>query len=217
MATGRKIIGVDEAGKGDFLGPLVVAGILCSESDFERLTELGVRDSKAIAEKKLLGISDQLQALYPHYILIVSPEKYNALYKKIKNLNKLLADCHVEVIAEIESSNRADIALIDKFGKTELVERALAKRNLNIELIQEEKGEKHLPVAAASILARASFVDEMKKLETKYGMPVPKGASSIVDEAARRLIDKHGEKTLGKVAKLHFKNRQRVTVTNLFA
>lgn len=217
MATGRKIIGVDEAGKGDFLGPLVVAGILCSESDFERLTELGVRDSKTIVEKKLLGISDQLRALYPHFILIVSPEKYNALYKKIKNLNKLLADCHVDVIAEIASSNQADIALIDKFGKTELVERALAKRNLNIELIQEEKGEKHLPVAAASILARASFVDEMKKLETKYGMPVPKGASSIVDEAARRLIDKHGEKTLGKVAKLHFKNRQRVTVTNLFA
>lgn len=217
MATGRKIIGVDEAGKGDFLGPLVVAGFLCSESDFDRLTELGVRDSKRIAGKKLLGISDQLRALYPHFILIISPAEYNALYKKIKNLNKLLADCHADVIAKIASSNQADRALIDKFGKTELVEKALAKRNLNIELIQQEKGERHLPVAAASILARASFVDEMKKLETKYGMPVPKGASSIVDEAARKLIDKHGEKTLGKVAKLHFKNRQRVTVTNLFA
>ncbi|MCH9024618.1 MAG: ribonuclease HIII [candidate division Zixibacteria bacterium] len=217
MATGRKIIGVDEAGKGDFLGPLVVAGFLCSELDFDRLTKLGVRDSKAIAEKKLLGISNQLRALYPHFILIISPEKYNALYQKIKNLNKLLADCHADVIAEIASSNKADRVLIDKFGKTELVEKALAKRNLNIELIQEEKGERHLPVAAASILARASFVNEMKKLESKYGMPVPKGASSIVDEAARKLIDKHGEKTLGKVAKLHFKNRQRVTVTNLFA
>ena len=107
--------------------------------------------------------------------------------------------------------------MIDKFGKTELVERALAKRNLNIELIQEEKGERHLPVAAASILARASFVGEMKKLETKYGMPVPKGASSIVDQAARRLIDRHGDETLGKVAKLHFKNTQRVIETNLFA
>ena len=217
MATGKMIIGVDEAGKGDFLGPLVVAGFLCSESDFKRLTELGVRDSKGIAEKKLLGISDQLRALYPHFILIISPQDYNALYKKIKNLNKLLADCHADVITKIASSNQVDKAMIDKFGKTELVERALAKRNLKIELIQEVKGERHLPIAAASILARASFVDEMKRLELKYGMPVPKGASSIVDEAARRLIDRHGEKTLVKVAKLHFKNKQRVIVTNLFA
>ena len=217
MTGGKKIIGVDEAGKGDFLGPLVIAGFLCSESDFDRLTELGVRDSKAIAEKKLLGISNRLRALFPNFILIVSPEKYNAQYKEIKNLNRLLAECHADVIAELVSSHQADRALIDKFGKTELVERALAKRKVNIELIQEEKGERHLPVAAASILARASFVDEMKKLETKYGMPVPKGASSIVDEAARKLLDKHGDETLGKVAKLHFKNRQRVIETNLFA
>ncbi len=216
MPVDKRVIGVDEAGKGDFFGPLVVAGVLCRESEEKDLREAGVRDSKLIADKKLLTIDDQIRAEFPYYVLVISPEEYNSKYKQIKNLNKLLAESHAAVIAELVLKHGADKVILDKFGKSELVEEALAMKNIEIELVQVEGGERHAPVAAASILARAAFVRAMDELSHKAGMQIPKGASAIVDEAGKKLVKKYGDIALLKLAKIHFKNYNRVLSPGLF-
>ena len=216
MPVDKRVIGVDEAGKGDFFGPLVVAGVLCKESEYKWLKESGVRDSKLIADKKLITIDEKIRATIPHYILVISPEEYNSRYRQIKNLNKLLAESHASVIAELIAKHGADKVIIDKFGKSELVEDALRKKKIEIELVQVEGGERFAPVAAASILARAAFVGEMDELSRKAGMEIPKGASGLVDAAGKRLVKKYGDKALLKLAKIHFKNYHRVLSPGLF-
>lgn len=216
MPADKRVIGVDEAGKGDFFGPLVVAGVLCKESEEKKLRELGVRDSKLIADKKLLTIDELIRNAFAHCVLVISPEEYNSKYRQIRNLNKLLAECHAVVISELSLKHGADKAIIDKFGKAELVESALNKKNIDIQLVQDVGGERHAPVAAASILARAAFVREMDSLSRKAGMEIPKGASALVDRAGQKLVKKYGEHALLKMAKLHFKNYDRVVSPTLF-
>jgi len=195
---------------------LVVAGFLCNEGDSKRLQDLGVRDSKLIADNKLLTIAEQLRSEFAHYVLIISPEVYNQEYKIIKNLNKMLAAAHARVIENLVSNYGADRVVLDKFGKPELVENALATKKIEIELFQIEKGERLAPVAAASIMARAGFVRAMNELSKKFGLEIPKGASALVDEAGKRFVKKFGDKALEKIAKVHFKNYSRVLSPNLF-
>lgn len=217
MPADKRVIGVDEAGKGDFFGPLVVAGIIIKESENKKLAELGVRDSKLISDGKIIQIDEQLRSRFPHFVLVISPEEYNSQYLKIKNLNKLLAQAHGRVISELISKHGADKVILDKFGKAELVEAELAKKKIEIELLQVEQGERYAPVAAASILARAGFITEMEKLSQEAGMEIPKGAASHVDAAARLVLKKYGDKALSKFVKIHFKNFNRVLSPNLFA
>jgi ribonuclease HIII len=217
VTSDRRVIGVDEAGKGDFFGPLVTAAIMCPDSDNSRLAELGVRDSKLISDNKLLGIDEGLRALYTHAVIVVSPEKYNERYSQIKNLNKLLADCHAEAIQQALKQSGAELAVSDKFGKPELIERALGRRRQHIALKQIVRGERIPQVAAASILARARFLREMSRLSDEYGVEIPRGAASKVDAAGRRIVQKYGEDVLVKLAKIHFKNYGRVLSPDLFA
>jgi len=212
----RRIIGVDESGKGDFFGPLVVAAFLCDDSEKPHLEELGVRDGKLIAEKKLLRIAKQLRANYEHSIVLIDPEEYNQTYDKIKNLNKLLANSHAQAIDNVARSHKADLAISDKFGKSELVEMALYRCGQKIKINQMVRGERIIQVAAASILARASFILRMDELSKEYKMEVPRGASAQVDKAGREIVSQYGVEVLRKLAKLHFKNYYRVINPSLF-
>lgn len=202
-------IGIDESGKGDFFGPLVTAAFLAPDSEEAVLRGMGVRDGKQISENKILTVDEKLRAAYPHSILLIRPAEYNELYKRIKNLNLLLADCHARVIGSILKDHTADQAVSDKFGKAELVERALVNHSCEVKLIQLERGERIVQVAAASILARAAFIRWMKEAADKLQMDVPRGASSLVDAAGRKIVERHGMEMLPQLAKLHFKNYQR--------
>ncbi len=210
MTTAGLIIGIDESGKGDFFGPLVVAGLACAPSEEKQLAALGARDSKKIADKRLLTVDEELRAAFPHVIVVLSPEEYNVRYESIKNLNKLLADLHAEVIARLATESGAVRAISDKFGKTELIEQALEERQCTLPLKQLVRGEAIPQVAAASVLARAAFIREMQALSDTVGLPLPKGAAPQVDEAGRELVRRHGVEMLRRVAKLHFKNYHRV-------
>jgi ribonuclease HIII len=217
MASARRIVGVDESGKGDFFGPLVVAAFLADESQTDALKALGVRDGKLIADKKLLQIDERLRADYAHIVIVVAPEEYNQKYAEIRNLNKLLAEGHAEVIHRLLADHSADLAVSDKFGKEELVEDALARRGASVKLDQLVRGERIIQVAAASILARARFLREMEKLSSQCGVNIPKGAAAHVDAAGREIVRKHGPAILTKLAKTHFKNYRRVVNPTLFA
>lgn len=215
--SGRRIIGVDEAGKGDFFGSLVIAAFLASDDHLGALDEIGVRDSKKIAPKRLLSIDERLRATYPHVLVIIPPSEYNRRWKESRNLNKLLAEGHAEAIDRLCREHPADLAVCDKFGKTELIEDALEARGCHLEVEQIERGEAVPQVGAASILARAGFVREMDRLSEQIGFNLPKGAAPIVDQAGRKLVKEQGEEVLEQVAKVHFKNFQRVVDRRLFA
>ncbi len=211
------VIGVDESGKGDFFGPLVVAAFLGSDDDTPELRALGVRDSKLITDSKLLRIDEELRGRFPHAAIVCSPENYNARYKTVRNLNKLLAQGHAEAINTVFRSNSADMAISDKFGKPELVEEALRAIGCPVRIEQVVRGEAIVQVAAASILARAEFVRQMSRMSGEYGVEFPKGAGSIVDKAGRAFVSRFGAHELVKVSKLHFKNCTRIVTSQLFS
>jgi ribonuclease HIII len=205
-----RVIGVDESGKGDFFGPLVIAALLASDADHDRLRSIGARDSKLVADSRALAIDALLREEFPHAVLVVTPSEYNRRYQQIKNLNKLLAAGHAEVIDRLSLQSPADLAISDKFGKSELIESELAVRGQSIPLRQLTGGEAILQVAAASILARAEFIRQMDAMSHQWTINFPKGAAAQVDEAGRIFVRTHGAAKLGEVAKLHFKNYQRV-------
>ncbi|MFQ5499123.1 MAG: ribonuclease HIII [Candidatus Zixiibacteriota bacterium] len=210
MVADLHTIGVDESGKGDFFGPLVVAAFLCPDSEINCLRAKAVRDGKNIANNPLLELDDWLRSKYPYALVVYSPKDYNEQYAKIKNLNKLLAAGHAEAIDRVLKNMTADLAISDKFGKSVLIEQELRKRKQTVRLEQLVRGEQIAQVAAASILARAEFLRQMKKLSTEFALELPRGAAAHVDKAGRQFVRLHGAERLSEVAKLHFKNYHRV-------
>jgi ribonuclease HIII len=221
LTIAGSVIGVDESGKGDFFGPLVVAAFLANESDLDYLKEIGVRDSKKIADGRIISLDEQLRARFTHHVLVVMPEEYNRRYEKIRNLNILLAECHAQAITEalaegVRLGKKIDLAVSDKFGKTERLESALAKAACRLRVIQMVRGEAVLQVAAASILARAEFIRRMKSLSDEAGLVLPFGAAALVDEVGRQLVSRRGVDVLPRFAKCHFKNFKRACAVDLF-
>jgi len=206
----ENILGIDESGKGDFFGPLVIAGVLVDRESVFRLSEMGIRDSKKITDRKISQLANWIMENFNYSVVVIGPEKYNDLYKKIGNLNKLLAWGHSRVIENMAEKHAIDLAVSDKFGKTDLIERALMKNGRDILLHQIVRGEAIIPVAAASILARARFVEYLNRMARQYGLDIVKGASNLVDNAAAKLVKKHGPEILLKTAKVHFKNYNKV-------
>lgn len=203
-------IGTDESGKGDYFGPLVTAGVFIPEGQDEVLKEMGVRDSKRISDNKVRDLAEQIKSGYLHSVVAVGPERYNALYEKMRNLNKLLAWTHARVIENILDEVNCGQVVTDQFGDELFVRNALMRKGKDIELIQRTKAEDDPAVAAASILARAEFLKRLFFLGKDAGIELPKGASPMVEEAAVQLVRTHGPHILFKYAKTHFKTTKRV-------
>lgn len=201
--------GIDESGKGDFFGPLVIAGVYADQAIARHLLEAGIRDSKSIGSDAQIRKFAEIVRATPGLIsevVIVPPGKYNPLYEKIGNLNRLLAWGHARVIENL-CARQPDCpaALSDQFANPRVLERALMEKGRKITLRQQTKAESDYAVAAASILAREKFIDWIADAEKRWGVKFPKGASGAVLEAARALIQAHGADALRDTAKLHFK------------
>jgi ribonuclease HIII len=203
-------IGTDESGKGDYFGPLVVAGVFLPEDQQDVLTELGIRDSKKISDNRVRELADLLKKGYKHSLVAIGPERYNELYSKLRNLNRILAWAHSRAIENILEEVNCSVAVTDQFGDKSFVLNALMKKGKEIELIQRPKAEEDLAVAAASILARAEFLKRLYFLSQDVGTDLPKGSSSLVEEAGQRLVKLHKVQILDKVAKKHFKLTGRI-------
>lgn len=209
--------GIDESGKGDFFGPLVVAGVYVDKEISRQLMDQGVMDSKRISsDKKIARLADIIRSTrgVAWEVISLKPEKYNELYVKFGNLNRMLAWGHAKVIASLaQKVPSCPRALSDQFAREEVLQRALAGQGdavVHIELQQRTKGESDVAVAAASILAREAFVDWINRASEKGGVEVPLGAGPHVVECARALIDKYDSEILAKVAKTHFKTTQQI-------
>ena len=211
--TASARIGVDEAGKGDYFGPLVVAAYSISEELRPLLQKLGVKDSKTLSDRKVEELASKIKKIGWNSIVCIGPQKYNQLYHSIRNLNKLLAWGHARAIENILEKTVTKEVISDKFGDEHFIKRALLEKGRKVNLIQRTKAEEEPVVAAASILARAEFLRRLKKLSEEIGMELPKGASDKVDQVARQIVLHKGKEVLSQVAKLHFKNSQRVLCT----
>jgi len=198
-------IGTDESGKGDFFGPLVVAGVFVDNENKEYFEKLGIRDSKTLKDNVMINMALEIQKRAPFSVVAISNSKYNELYKKFKNLNKLLAWAHATVIENILAKVSCDTALSDKFGDESLILNALKTRGKQIMLEQRCRAENDIAVAAASVLARATFVNKMTSLERFYGLEFSKGCNSIVKVQAEKFVQKYGKERLSEVCKCHFK------------
>lgn len=200
-------IGLDEAGKGDFFGPLCLAGIFVPEGQISTLIKLGVKDSKKIKDPTILEISKKLKKTFPHKVLRLFPETYNKLYAKFHNLNHLLGWGHATVLEELSNKTGCKNAILDQFAFPSLMESILKKKKMEINLTQRVRAEEDPVVAAASILARAAFVEGMLELEEECRLTLPKGASSSVTEAGKKAVLSYGPSILEKISKTHFKTK----------
>ncbi len=198
-------IGVDEAGKGDFFGPLCIAGVFATEDHIQELLKIGVKDSKKMTDKAILVLSQKIKKICPHSIIQITPKRYNELYANFHNLNRLLAWGHATAISELHTRTQCTNVIIDQFANEDVVLSALKHKNIQIELTQRHKAESDPVVAAASILARAAFVEGIDQLGVKVGIELPKGASAQVIIIGKKLVAKYGESILSTVAKTHFK------------
>src|SRR5574344_1218137 len=162
-------IGTDESGKGDFFGPLVVEGVLVTEQNKKLFINLGIKDSKKLTDEKILKLSNEIKKNAPFSIVTINNEKYNELYAKFKNLNKLLAWGHARVIENLLEKNTCEYALADKFGDESLIKSALMTKGRTIRLEQTVRAESDIAVAAASVMARAAFVQKMQQMELAFG------------------------------------------------
>ena len=203
-------MGVDESGKGDFFGPLVIAAAYTNEEIAKQFREIGVKDSKAISsDKQALAIAAKIRGILGpnrYTVVRVGNATYNRLYAKMRSVNRLLswghARCIENLLATVPSCPKA---ISDQFGNKESVQRALMQKGRSIELVQRHRAEADIAVAAASILAREGFLLSLKEMEKQYGQPFPKGASPQVREAAEKLVSAHGPDILVQTAKCHFR------------
>ena len=209
-------IGIDESGKGDYFGPLVIAAVFVDATTQGELRLMEVRDSKKLSDGRVLEMAPDIKTICPHSVIAIGPQKYNELYAKIKNLNRLLAWGHAKALETLlERGITCERAISDQFGDERLILNALQEKGRKIGLEQRPKAESDLAVAAASILARAEFLIRLKRLSSEVGTTLPKGASPAVELAAKMVIKKHGQDRLGSVAKLHFKTTKAVLVSVL--
>lgn len=208
-------IGVDEVGKGDYFGPLVVVGCFVDKKFLEKISVLGITDSKKLSDKKILNIYEKLKDYEYYYPSVVSPEEYSRLVKETGNVAILLARQHSKVIEmgleDLKSKNiKCEKVVIDQFSNSKSrVKDELGALGKQINFIQFHKGESDIAVACASVLARGIFLNEMERMKDEYYFNFPKGASNVIPQA-RDFVEIHGVDELKKVAKVSFKTTSKV-------
>lgn len=202
-------IGTDESGKGDYFGPLVIAGVLLNEKQKIALDRLGIKDSKKISDSNIMVLAKKIKELVKTYdVISIGNKRYNEFYNDVGSINTILAWGHARVIENILEKQKVMNAYADQFGNKSLIENSLQKNGKLINLTQLHKAEFITSVAAASILARERFLIELSRISGMYNCSILKGASQKVNELAEELIKKHGETVLDSISKRHFKNTE---------
>ena len=206
--------GVDESGKGDFFGPLVIAGVYVDRGIARKLLDAGVQDSKRItsdARIRALGDAIRKETLGLNETVLIGPAKYNELYGSFGNLNSLLGWGHARVIENLLAKKpECPRSLSDQFADARVIERSLRGPAREIVIEQRPRAESDVAVAAASILAREAFIDWLERSGKKLGLKLGRGVSASVKEAAKKLVEQGGAQALREVAKIHFRTAHEI-------
>lgn len=208
LPTGSRI-GQDEAGKGDYFGPLVVASAYVAETEIPIIQTLGIKDSKLLSDEQNQKLAVILAKKLPHYILVLMPEDYNQVYFRAGTLNRLLALCHAQALENLLTIQSSPVAIVDQFNANkEMLENKLLEKGSKIQVIQTIHGERDLAVACASILARATFLQKLQLLRQQFKINFPKGANRVIFPTLNKFVRRYGKDKLIQVAKVHFEMLQ---------
>ena len=213
--------GVDESGKGDFFGPLVISGVYVDRGIARKLLDAGVQDSKRIAsDARIRALAQTIRKTAGGLIetVLIGPQKYNELYEKFGNLNKLLGWGHARVIENL-LAKKPDCprSLSDQFADGRVIEQSLLYHGRKIDIQQRTKAESDIAVAAASILAREAFINWLERRGKELGWRLERGVSASVKETAKKLVEKSGPAALREVAKVHFRTAHDIAPDNYAA
>lgn len=205
-------IGVDESGKGDLFGSLVIAGVVLTHESELVLARRGVRDSKTLSDTQILELAQLIRASCPVEVLVLLPPDYNVAHEQHgRNLNRLLAWGHAQVITRLSRRFSVNKAISDQFGDDSLLIEALAAEACQVPVEQRPHAESDLAVAAASVIARAEFIAAIQDYTQKAGIEIPLGASaSQVKEIGKQIYRRWGRRGLERIAKMHFKTIQEI-------
>ena len=213
-------VGSDEVGTGDYFGPIVVTAAYVKKEDVEKLEKLGVGDSKKITDDKIKKITPELIKIVKYRSMILTNKEYNEKYTKDINMNKIKASLHNKVLYQLmtEEKPNVDYIVVDEFARENRYYEYLngipnIQRNITFMTKAEDK---NLAVAAASIISRYIFLKEFDKLSDSIHIPLPKGAGRDVDEIGEEIVEKYGEEKLQEIAKVNFKNTDRILHTMIF-
>ncbi len=199
--------GVDESGKGDLFGPLVSATVIADGDMVRTWVEAGLQDSKKIADTKILKLEKLIKETDGAVakVSFCGMARYNELMGKPKaNLNLLLAWLHGKSLNAALDEWAVPWGMVDQFSKKPLTQKHVKDRE-GFELKMQTKAEADPVVAAASVIARAEFLRQMKKLNDLTGESLLKGAGAGVKQQAIDIFERGGRELLRQVAKMHFK------------
>lgn len=207
-------VGSDEVGTGDYFGPIVVSSAYVSKDDIEFVESLGIKDSKKLEDSKIIEIAPKLIARIKYKSLIMNNSEYNEKYSSSYNINKIKAIMHNKVLWRMINEEKPDYdyIIVDEFAREQKYYEYL-NGNPNIQrgiTFITKAEDKNLAVAAASVISRYIFLKEFNKLADSVHLPLPKGAGKDVDSIGKELVQKYGKEKLKEVAKINFKNTERI-------
>jgi len=213
-------IGSDEVGTGDYFGPIVVTSCYVNKENIPFLESLGIKDSKKIDDAKILKIAPEITKKIPYKSVILSNSEYNSKYNDSYNINKIKAIMHNKVLFQmVNSINESyDYIIVDEFAREQRYYDYI-KESPNVQkgiTFMTKAEDKNLAVAAASIISRYIFLKEFDKLSDSLHIPLPKGAGSNVDSIGMEVVEKYGKEKLNEIAKLNFKNTERILRTCIY-
>jgi len=213
-------VGSDEVGTGDYFGPIVVTACYVPKEEIEFLKNLGVGDSKKILDDKILKIAPQIAKRIKYKSVILTNKEYNEKYNKDINMNKIKAIMHNKVLYQIihEEKPKYNYIIVDEFAREAryyeyLKEQPAIQKGITFLTKAEDK---NLAVGCASIISRYLFLKEFDKICDEIHMPLPKGAGKDVDEIGEEIVEKFGEEKLQEIAKVNFKNTDRILHTMIY-
>ncbi len=213
-------VGSDEVGTGDYFGPIVVTATFVSKEDIPFLEKLGVGDSKKIDDSKILKIAPEIAKKIKYKSVILSNREYNENYAKDINMNKIKAILHNRVLYQLVNEVRPkyDYIIVDEFAREAryydyIKDQKVIQRNITFMTKAEDK---NMAVACGSIISRYIFLKEFDKLCDSIHIPLPKGAGKDVDSIGEEVVEKYGEEKLKDIAKLNFKNTERILHTLIY-
>jgi ribonuclease HIII len=208
---GTPRVGTDEAGKGDYFGPLVVAGVrVLGERAARKLREIGARDSKTLSVSRATSLAPRIiESVGPENtrVVVLHPQEYETRRRASgDNVSKLLSEVNVQILDELK--DEVELFVVDEFGKA-ASSHIGSQLPPGVRLVVRPGAEDDVAVASASILARARYLEEMEALSEEVGFELPRGATHVL-EAARRVVEECGLEGLAGVAKVHFGTTARV-------
>ena len=206
-------IGSDEVGTGDYFGPIVVTASYVRKEDIPFLQELGIRDSKKLKDEQILKIVPLIKDKIKHSTIILNNSDYNRVYSSDMSMNKIKAILHNKALnALVSKMYPYDYIVVDEFAPevnyyNYLKDVGNVVRGITFITKAEDKV---MSVAVSSIISRYVFIKEINRIGDEIKILIPKGASSIVDDAGIMIVKRYGKEKLKSIAKVNFSNTNRI-------